>query len=121
MAIWVKNLEVSKQFYTQYFNLSANALYVNEAKGFSSYFLSFTDGARLELMHSQQITSQAGDLQLGFAHMAFSVGGIEAVDKLTETLRNAGYRVVGEPRTTGDGYYESVIADPDGNLVEITE
>lgn len=121
IAIWVKDLELSKQFYMQYFNLRANKLYLNEAKGFSSYFLSFIDGARLELMHNKHINSQATDLQFGFAHIAFSVGSICQVDELTEALRNDGYRIVGEPRTTGDGYYESVIADPDGNFVEITE
>jgi lactoylglutathione lyase len=27
--------------------------------------------------------------------------------------------VVGAPRKTGDGYYESVVLDPDGNVVQI--
>jgi lactoylglutathione lyase len=56
---------------------------------------------------------------LGYAHIALSVGSEEAVRQLTEKLRAAGIRVVSEPRHTGDGYYESVIADPDGNLIEI--
>ena len=54
-------------------------------------------------------------------HLAISLGSKEKVDTLTERLRKNGVRIIGEPRTTGDGYYESVIADPEGNLIELTE
>ena len=54
-------------------------------------------------------------------HIAISVGNKEKVDLLTNLIRNKGYEIIGEPRTTGDGYYESVIADPEGNHIEITE
>ncbi|MCG8578275.1 MAG: VOC family protein [Bacteroidales bacterium] len=123
IAIWVKDLELSKAFYTKYFGLKANELYKNKTKGFTSYFLSSDEGgARLEIMHSIHINTDAlAGNHFGFAHIAISVGGKEQVDRLTDQLRNDGYKVVGEPRTTGDGYYESVIADPDGNLIEITE
>ncbi|WP_430817345.1 VOC family protein [Carboxylicivirga sp. RSCT41] len=123
IAIWVKDLELSKTFYTQYFGLKANELYENKSKGFTSYFLSSEEGgARLEIMHSIHISTDApADKHLGFTHIALSVGGKDEVDKLSDQLRKDGYTVVGEPRTTGDGYYESVIADPDGNLIEITE
>ena len=57
----------------------------------------------------------------GLTHFAISVGSRERVDELTEAIRSAGYEITGEPRTTGDGYYESVITDPEGNLVEITD
>lgn len=122
LAIWVKDLELMKQFYLDFFELSSNELYHNPKKNFSSYFLSFEHGARIELMHRPDIAAfieNAGD-KPGLAHFAISVGGREEVDALTERIRKSGYPVVGEPRTTGDGYYESVIADPEGNLIEIT-
>jgi lactoylglutathione lyase len=122
LAIWVKDLENMKAFYCHYFNMKSGDLYVNEKKGFSSYFLSFETGARLELMHQGDILeSEFGrDLLIGINHLAISVGSKEKVDQLTEKLRVDGIRILGEPRTTGDGYYESVIGDPEGNLIEIT-
>jgi lactoylglutathione lyase len=54
-------------------------------------------------------------------HLAFSTGSKEKVDALTERLRNDGFEIIGAPRTTGDGYYESVILDPENNIIEITE
>ena len=123
IAIWVQNLEIMKTFYQEYFNVSSSKKYVNEVKNFSSYFLSFGDGARLEIMHSPDIEEQATDkeVSIGYAHMAISVGSKEAVDHLTDLIRSEGFVVSGEPRTTGDGYYESVIQDPEGNLIELTE
>jgi len=122
LAIWVKDLEKMKDFYTRFFNMNCNDKYVNETKGFSSYFLSFEGGARIEIMHRPDISKQAAKAGtfFGFTHFAISVGSKERVDELTEAIRSAGYEITGEPRTTGDGYYESVIADPEGNLVEIT-
>jgi len=122
LAIWANDLEKMKAFYLEFFSLSSNEKYHNPKKQFSSYFLSFASGARLELMHRPDIAAlmkQAGET-LGLAHFAVSVGSKEKVDSLTERIRESGYTIVGEPRTTGDGYYESVIADPEGNLVEIT-
>jgi lactoylglutathione lyase len=122
LAIWVKDLEKMKDFYTRFFNMNCNDKYVNETKGFSSYFLSFEGGARIEIMHRPDISKQAAKAGtfFGFTHFAISVGSKERVDELTEAIRSAGYEITGEPRTTGDGYYESVVADPEGNLVEIT-
>ena len=120
LAIWVKDLEGMKNFYEQFFGAKAGALYHNPKKQFQSYFLSFSTGSRLELMSKESITDSAAYPLLGLAHFAMSVGSRERVNDLTEELRKAGYRIEGEPRTTGDGYYESVIADPEGNLVEIT-
>ena len=123
IAIWVEDLELMRNFYTTYFGMTSNDKYVNEKKGFSSYFLSFDEGARIELMHRPDISAHLGNTGTinGLAHMAISVGNREQVDKLTEILRNDGFVVSGEPRTTGDGYYESVILDPEGNCIEITE
>ena len=122
VAIWVQNLEVLKEFYTHYFGMECSNKYVNTDKEFSSYFLSFQTGARLEIMHRPDISmhlEQKG-MTLGWTHLAISMGSQEKVDRLTELLRYDGYVIKGEPRTTGDGYYESVVLDPEGNQVEIT-
>jgi lactoylglutathione lyase len=124
IAIWVDDLEKMSDFYSAYFGFNSSEKYTNEKKGFASYFLSFGEGkTRLELMNRKNITdgpSKRG-LAKGMAHFAISVGSKEAVNTLTEKLRNDHYTIESEPRTTGDGYYESVISDPEGNLVEITE
>ncbi|PCE63913.1 VOC family protein [Sediminicola luteus] len=122
LALWVSDLEKMKAFYLKYFELESNKKYFNPKKDFSSYFLSFAHGARIELMHRPDIASILAEAhpKLGLAHFAISLGSKEKVDILTETIRKDGYTVVGAPRTTGDGYYESVISDPEGNLIEIT-
>ena len=121
VALWTTDLERARDFYRTYFGGQANDKYTNGAKRFSSYFLTFSGGARLELMHKPDLQNlgQGSNNFLGYIHLAFSTGSREGVDQLTERLRRDGYPVLGEPRTTGDGYYESVVADPDGNLVEI--
>lgn len=124
LAIWVKDLESMRQFYEQYFGGTSNEKYRNDRKSFESYFLSFAKGCRLELMQRPDIPDNANDVineSMGLIHFAISLGNKEAVDTLTERLRVDGYQVVGEPRTTGDGYYESVILDPENNRIEITE
>ncbi|MDN5200867.1 VOC family protein [Fulvivirgaceae bacterium BMA10] len=123
IAIWVRDLERMKSFYTTYFNGLANDRYVNQSKGFSSYFISFSSGSRLELMHSPEIPPNLNNLDqqnLGLIHFAISVGSKEKVDQLTNILKTDGYEVIGNPRTTGDGYYESVVLDPENNRIEIT-
>ncbi len=123
LAIWVRDLEKMKAFYETYFRGNAGNLYHNSQKGFSSYFLSFEGGCRLELMHRPTIPQNANDhlkQYTGLIHFAIAVGSKEKVDSLTEQLKGAGYKVVGEPRITGDGYYESVILDPEDNRIEIT-
>ena len=122
IAIWTQDLERLKDFYMTYFEAQANDKYVNPTKGFESYFLRFSSGARLELMCLPDV-QPAQDLPenpVGLTHLAFSVGSKERVDQLTDVLQAAGYTVTSAPRTTGDGYYESVVLDPDGNRVEIT-
>jgi lactoylglutathione lyase len=123
LAIWTNNLEALKTFYIQFFGAISNEKYYNPNKQFSAYFLSFSDGARLELMQMPGIPANSNDTiqqYTGLTHFALSTGSKEKVDALTEDIRRAGYAVLGEPRWTGDGYYESVVADPDNNRIEIT-
>ena len=121
IAIWVKDIEKMKGFYLHFFDMKSNEKYENPKKNFSSYFLSFKDGARIELMHNPDISEFIEKSKLGLTHFAISVGNKEKVDSITENIRENGYQIIGEPRTTGDGYYESIIADPEGNLIELTE
>ena len=121
VAIWVSELESMKDFYCSNFAGVANTKYVNQSKGFSSYFIKFASGTRIELMHNDTVSTNCHKPSLGFAHLAFSVGDKVAVDNLTEKLRAQGIIVASEPRTTGDGYYESLILDPENNQIEITE
>ncbi|MGF1735112.1 VOC family protein [Photobacterium satsumensis] len=123
VAMWVRDLEAMRAFYQTYFNATSNDKYVNSNKGFSSYFLSFDKGARLEIMHNDAIPTTADDPMAqftGLIHIAMSVGTEQEVDALTARLANDGYNVVDGPRRTGDGYYESVVFDPEGNRLEIT-
>lgn len=122
VAIWVDELEQMKDWYCQAFDLSAGEKYQNHTKGFSSYFLSFASGARIELMSKSDILASLlpRGMVSGFAHIAISVGSKEKVVEMTEEFRRNGISIIGEPRTTGDGYFESVIEDPEGNWIEIT-
>ncbi len=121
IAIWTCQLETQRAFYETYFIARAGEKYTNHNTGFASYFLTFPDGARLEVMQRPDVTrAQSETSMIGYAHLAIAVGTREGVDTLTERLRMDGYRVIGQPRTTGDGYYESVVLDPDGNPIEIT-
>lgn len=120
VALWTPDLERSRTFYETYFGAAANDKYINSSKGFASYFLTFEDGARLELMQMPDIVGLPEQQHMGWIHIAISVGNKQAVNDLTERLRTDGYTIASEPRTTGDGYYESVVLDPDGNRIEIT-
>ena len=122
IAMYVNDLEKAKNFFVHYFNAAANEGYHNKVIDFRSYFLSFDDGARLEIMTKPQMT--AGEKALdrtGYIHIAFSLGSKQAVDELTQRLRDDGYPVASEPRMTGDGYYESCIIGIEGNQIELTE
>lgn len=123
IAIWVKDLERMRRFYETYFQAKAGEKYLNPQKKFQSYFLSFDDGCRLELMHKPEIPENQNDTEtqyVGIIHLAIATGSEDQVNYLTETLRNDGFTIAGEPRRTGDGYYESVVLDPEGNRIEIT-
>ncbi|MDP9961877.1 VOC family protein [Chryseobacterium lathyri] len=124
IALWVRDLEKTRKFYQKYFGAVSNEKYHNSVKQFQSYFLSFGHGCRLEIMNRpdiQESENSYNSQQYGIIHLAFSTGSKEKVDELTEILRKDGYTIAGEPRTTGDGYYESVILDPEGNIIEITD
>ena len=122
MAMYVNNLEETRKFFIKYFNAKSNEGYYNPTKKFRSYFLTFDGEARLEIMNKAEMSDTAKDLtRTGFIHIAFSVGSKEKVDELTAQLKNDGFKVISEPRTTGDGYYESCIVDFEGNQIEITK
>ncbi len=123
VAIWVSNLENMRDFYVKYFSGVSNNLYVNSKTGFNSYFITFKDNSKLELMQMPNIYENHKDLEkqyIGLAHIAFQVGSKESVDELTIQLVNDGFELASAPRTTGDGYYESCIFDPELNRIEIT-
>ena len=121
IAMYVNDLEAAKDFFVTYFQAVPNEGYHNPRTDFRSYFLSFEDGARLELMHKPQMEDGEKTLnRTGLIHIAFSVGSREAVDTLTQRLRSDGYNVISGPRTTGDGYYESCVLALEGNQIEIT-
>ena len=120
-ALYVNRLEEARDFFVRYFHGRAGAVYYNERTGFRSCFVCFDDGARLEIMNRPDMVDGRKDPnRTGYAHIAFSVGGREEVDRLTSVLKADGFDVVSGPRTTGDGYYESCVAAVEGNLIEIT-
>lgn len=123
VAIWSRDIEKLKSFYEKYFNATSNAKYINPVKGFSSYFLSFQSGTRLEIMQMDSIPDSKNDPYkqfTGIIHLAFVLESKEKVDSLTKQLQEDGYEVMDGPRKTGDGYYESAVFDPDKNRLEIT-
>ncbi len=120
IAIWTNQLKELKDFYRQYFGATSSEKYYNPSKQFTSYFLSFSSGTRLELMHQPDLTPTDQQRSVGLAHFAISLGSVDEVDHLTETLKEAGVPHLDGPRRTGDGYYESTFLDPDGNLIELT-
>jgi len=121
VALYARDMEKSREYYTKYFGGISNEKYQN-TKGFSSYFITFDSGARLEIMnHLEQEEQLVKDKVTGLSHLAFTVGSKGAVMQLTEQITNAGFKMYSPPRMTGDGYFESCVADPDGNRIEISE
>ncbi len=121
IAMYVNDLESARDFFVNYLGGHSNDGYHNKTTDFRSYFISFDDGARLEIMTKPELEDQDKPLnRTGYAHIAFSVGSKEKVNELTDRLRADGYEVVSGPRTTGDGYYESCIVAIEGNQIEIT-
>lgn len=121
VAMYVNDLENAKSFFEKYFDATSNDGYKNVNTGFSSYFLSFETGARLEIMNKPKMDDgEKTQNRTGFSHIAFRVGSQEKVNILTEKLKADGYKVISGPRVTGDGYYESCIIAMEGNQIEIT-
>lgn len=120
VGLFVRDLESMRAFYETYFGARAGEKYHNVRTGFQSYFLTFETGARLEIATRPEISGENAIFQVGFIHLAFALGSVAAVNDLTEKLRQDDYQIISEPRTTGDGYYESVVLDPEGNQLELT-
>ena len=121
IAMYVTDLERTKEFFEKYFDATSNSGYHNQTTDFRSYFLSFDDGTRLEIMHKPAMENVDKSLaRTGYIHIAFSVGSRERVDEPTARIKKDGYEVISGPRTTGDGYYESCIVGVEGNQIEIT-
>lgn len=122
LAIWTYNLEGLRNFYVHYFDASSSEIYYNHSKEFRSYFLTFDGDCRLEIMEMPNISkskNSADKSYTGLTHFAIQLGSKVEVNRLTELIRSDGFKIISEPRTTGDGYYESSFLDPDGNKVEI--
>jgi lactoylglutathione lyase len=123
IAFWTDDVERLVEFYARYFGAIAAPKYANPAKRFESCFLSFEGGARIEVMRTaalDPVKCERGAQRMGLAHLAISVGSRQRVDALTSRLKQDGFEVADGPRQTGDGYYESVVLDPDGNRIEVT-
>jgi lactoylglutathione lyase len=123
LAIWVQDLELMRSFYLQYFDTSSGEKYINSKTGFEAYFIFFGESkTRLEIMTRSGIEMFTGKrgFNMGLAHFCISVNGKDKVNELTERLRKDNYIIFSEPRVTGDGYYESVVLDPEGNYLEIS-
>ena len=121
IAMYVSDLESARDFFVKYLGGKSNNGYHNQKTGFRSYFISFDDGARLEIMTKPEISDYDKPLnRTGYAHIAFSLGSKGKVDQLTEKLKNDGFAVMSGPRTTGDGYYESCIIAVEENQIELT-
>ena len=122
IALYVYDLEKIKLFYEKYFNARANKMYHNIKTGLKTYFLEFDNGSRLEIMSKKDIKIISKELNnTGYIHVAFSVGSKDNVNKITKQLENDGYKIISQPRITGDGYYESCVLDPENNQIEIVE
>jgi lactoylglutathione lyase len=119
VAIWTKDLEKMKEFYMNYFKAQPSERYHNKKTGFQSYFLTFETGSRIELTTKNFLSDRSVDT-LGYTHIAISVGSKQNVDDFVERFLEDSYPLLNGPRTTGDGYYEAVVQDPEGNLIELT-
>jgi len=119
VALWVRDLDAVTAFYARWFGAHVGERYENPRKGFASRFLEFSGGARLEVMTRTDVVTRGAGEQLGLAHIALVAGDEAAVDALAARFAAAGVAVIDGPRRTGDGYYECVVCDPEGNRVEV--
>lgn len=122
MALYVNDLEEARRFFQEFFNGTSNQMYHNPATGLRTYFISFPEGGRIEIMNRPgMVENDLSPLSKGYNHIALGVGSRENVDRITFRLSDAGYRVLGGPRVTGDGYYESSVLGIEDCIIEITE
>lgn len=119
IGLWVNDLEGMRAFYEEYFHAKAGVKYTNNRKRFESYFLTFESGARLELMTTTDLIKRE-ESTFGYAHLAIKLDSKEELHSLVEQLVGDGFSLLNGPRTTGDGYYEAVVEDPENNLIELT-
>ncbi len=117
-GLYVTDLEKMKEFYVSRFKAKAGNKYVNLKKRFSSYFLTFSSGAQIELMQDDYRTISKDEKEWG--HIAISTGSKNAVNDLLAKLKSEGIQIISEPKITGDGYYECIVTDPENNKIEIT-
>jgi lactoylglutathione lyase len=124
VAIWTTQLERLKDYYIKYFHGCANEKYLNNDKHFESYFVSFDSGARLELMQMPGIPENLNDpvvkQYLGIIHLSFGMESMDLVNDKFIELKKDGFRILREPRKTGDGYWEFETLDPDNNRIEVS-
>lgn len=120
VALWTCRLESLADFWVRVFGAKAGSVYVSSNRpGFRSCWLTLPSGPSIELMTGPWVEPSTSDERVGYAHLALSVGSKEIVDQLALKMKDEGM-LVGYPRFTGDGFYEAILRDPDGNLIEIT-
>jgi lactoylglutathione lyase len=120
VAVWARDLEAMRAFYTAVLGGVSGQRYENPATGFVSYFISLGEGIRLELMHRPGLGPASTEVVPGWAHIALALGSRDAVDAMVAELGRRGVTIAASPRITGDGYYEAVVLDPEGNRIELT-
>lgn len=119
VALYVEDLDAVCAFYRDYLDAEVDGGYHNPRTGLRTHFLTFGDGARLEVMTRPGQDEEPSPRRRGFIHVAFNLESRVAVDGLVARLVADGVEIVNGPRVTGDGYYEAVTVDPEGNLVEL--
>ncbi|TFE42248.1 glyoxalase/bleomycin resistance/extradiol dioxygenase family protein [Paraburkholderia dipogonis] len=121
VALWTNDLDRASDFYRDMFGAEIGETYKSErTQGFSSRFARLPEGPAIEIMHLPRLAPHSVDgPRAGWAHIAISLGTEDAVIALARRMESDGALVSG-PRWTGDGYFEAVVSDPDGNFVEVT-
>ncbi len=116
VGVWTRDLDGAAAFWRQYFEAEVGDDYHSQRRpGFVSRFVTLPGGgARIELMTGPWIGAPAPTENVGWDHIAVSLGSVRAVDELARRCDAEGL-LISRPRTTGDGYYEAVISMPDGS------
>jgi lactoylglutathione lyase len=120
VALWTADLDGLCHFWAETFGAAVGDLYESARRpGFCSRFLTLKGGPTIEVMQGPWITRRVVEERQGYAHLALSLGSREAVDAMAAQAEASGI-LMSPARMTGDGFYEAVLRDPDGNLIEIT-